>query len=290
MTDSSAVAWAERLDTPVAEVHSERGTQARLMLGDGREVFAKFAAPGPLGTQCQAAEIAGLRWLSEAGRVQVADVAAVGRSAMATAWIEPGAATREGAEEFGRALAALHGAGADTFGAPWPGCIGPLPQANDPAEDWVTFYGQQRLAPMGRAAADAGALSSDAVTALDRVIDALGELGGVPEGPCRIHGDLWSGNVVWDGGGTVWLIDPAAHGGHRESDLAMLGLFGVQHLERILGAYREEHPLEAGWRRRVGLHQLYPLLVHAVLFGSSYGRRVEEISADLLARRRTASP
>jgi fructosamine-3-kinase len=76
--------------------------------------------------------------------------------------------------------------------------------------------------------------------------------------------------------GTAWVIDPAAHGGHRETDLAMLALFGAPHLDRTLAAYHEHRPLAAGWRERVALHQLHPLLVHAVLFGGSYGRRAVE--------------
>ena len=90
------------------------------------------------------------------------------------------------------------------------------------------------------------------------------------EPPARLHGDLWSGNVLWTADEAV-LIDPAAHGGHREADLAMLALFGAPHLERVLAAYDEAAPLADGWRERVPLHQVHPLLLHAVLFGGSYG-------------------
>ena len=89
------------------------------------------------------------------------------------------------------------------------------------------------------------------------------------EPPARLHGDLWSGNVLWTAHEAV-LIDPAAHGGHREADLAMLALFGAPHLERVLAAYDEAAPLADGWRDRVLLHQVHPLLLHAVLFGGSY--------------------
>jgi len=68
----------------------------------------------------------------------------------------------------------------------------------------------------------------------------------------------------------AWLIDPAAHGGHRETDLAMLALFGCPHLDMVRAAYDEAAPLASGWRARVPLHQLFPLLVHVVLFGRSY--------------------
>ena len=275
--------WSALLGATVTEVGWERRDQARLILEGGVEVFAK-AARGPYATRCQAAEVAGLRWLREPGVVQVAEVVVDGPGAMATRWIDAGHGDIDGAEEFGRNLARLHQVNATSFGAPWPGCIGPLPQSNRSAPDWVTFYGQERLLPACRAAADAGALDRSTQQAVAEVVDALEELAGPPEPPSRIHGDLWSGNVVWHEDGSAWMVDPAAHGGHRESDLAMLALFGVRFLERILGAYREEAPLGAGWRRRVGLHQLHPLLVHAVLFGSSYGRRVADITAELLGR------
>jgi fructosamine-3-kinase len=110
----------------------------------------------------------------------------------------------------------------------------------------------------------------------------IGDLAGPAEPPSRIHGDCWSGNVLWSGG-RGWLIDPAAHGGHRETDLAMLALFGAPFLDRILAAYQEVAPLAAGWRARVPLHQLHPLLVHACLFGAGYAGPVAEAARAALA-------
>ena len=98
----------------------------------------------------------------------------------------------------------------------------------------------------------------------------------VPDEPiARLHGDLWSGNVLWSPG-RAWLVDPAAHGGHRETDLAMLSLFGLPLLDRVLAAYDAAWPLATGWRDRLGVHQLWPLLVHAALFGGDYGPRAGE--------------
>ncbi len=102
-----------------------------------------------------------------------------------------------------------------------------------------------------------------------RIVD----LAGPDEPPARLHGDLWSGNVVFARDGPVHVIDPAAHGGHRETDLAMLALFGLPQLQRVVEAYQEVTPLADGWAERVALHQLFPLLVHTALFGSSYGER-----------------
>jgi fructosamine-3-kinase len=122
-------------------------------------------------------------------------------------------------------------------------------------------------------ARERGALDADGVAAVERVADRLGELAGPSEPPSRLHGDLWRGNVLADTAGRPWLIDPAAYGGHREVDLAMLTLFGSPH-PAVLDAYQEAHPCAAGWEERVELYQLLPLLVHAVLFGGSYGAAV----------------
>ena len=93
------------------------------------------------------------------------------------------------------------------------------------------------------------------------------------DGPVRLHGDLWSGNLLWTPDGVV-LIDPAAHGGHRETDLAILALFGCPHLHAVIDGYRSVHPLREGWPDRTPLHQLYPLLAHVVLFGGGYARQI----------------
>ncbi|MGH3670040.1 MAG: fructosamine kinase family protein, partial [Pseudonocardiaceae bacterium] len=122
-------------------------------------------------------------------------------------------------------------------------------------------------------AADRGALDNAGAAAVYRVCDQISELAGPVEPPARLHGDLWSGNVHAGADGQAWLLDPAAHGGHRETDLAMLTLFGCPHLERLLAGYSARSPLAPGWQQRVPLHQLFPLLVHAVLFGGGYGAR-----------------
>jgi len=102
------------------------------------------------------------------------------------------------------------------------------------------------------------------------------------EPPARIHGDLWNGNVLWTAAGVV-IIDPAAHGGHRETDLAMLALFGAPYLDDIVAGYERERPLRAGWRDRVPLHQLHPLAVHAAGHGPAYGRALGEAARAVLA-------
>ncbi|MFL6122896.1 fructosamine kinase family protein [Actinophytocola sp.] len=176
------------------------------------------------------------------------------------------------AEEFGRGLAALHRAGADAFGVAPPGgpvdaWIGLAPMRNATGARWPEWYAEYRVLPYLRTAVDQGVLRDPGP--IETVCARIGELAGPAEPPARLHGDLWSGNVLW--ADRVWLIDPAAHGGHRETDLAMLHLFGCPHLDRIVAAYDESDPLADGWRERVPLHQLFPLLVHTVLFGGGYG-------------------
>jgi fructosamine-3-kinase len=247
--------------------------QLTATLADGRAVFAK-AAPGPAraGTEqaaAFAAEADGLRWLAQARAVPVPRVLGVAEDLLVIELLPPGRPTAEAAAGFGAGLARLHAAGAGAFGAPWPGFIASLPLDNTPGQEWGEWYAKQRLVPYLRTASDRGALSGADISLVEAVAARAAELAGPAEPPSRIHGDLWSGNVLWSGG-RGWLIDPAAHGGHRETDLAMLALFGAPHLDVILRAYREAAPLADGWRDRVPLHQLHPLLVHACLYGASY--------------------
>jgi fructosamine-3-kinase len=241
----------------------------RVSLLAGGNVFVK--ATGGQDPGFLASEASGLRWLREAEGVLVPEVLGASDSLLVTTWITPGRATREGAEDFGRQLATLHARGAHSYGAGWPGYIGALPLDNTDEEEWPGFYARRRVLPYLRAAADRGAVDADAVKAIERVCARIEELAGPPELPARIHGDLWAGNIHWDTRGRAWLIDPAAHGGHRETDLAMMALFEPPYLDTILAAYDEVYPLDEDWRERVNLHQLHPLLVHAVLFGASYG-------------------
>jgi len=197
-------------------------------------------------------------------------------------WIEPVRPSTESADQFGRNLAATHRAGAESYGAAHDGYIGLAPLPNRPLDTWAEFYASRRVMPYVRAAVDRAALTPEDADSIEQAMRRIHDLAGPEEGPARIHGDLWSGNVVWGAENQVWLIDPAAHGGHRETDLAMLALFGIPHLQRVLDAYHEAWPLADGWKERVALHQLHPLLVHAVLFGGGYGTRAADAARSLL--------
>ncbi|SDZ38082.1 Fructosamine-3-kinase [Amycolatopsis xylanica] len=226
------------------------------------------------------AESAGLRWLSEHGDVAVPRVHGSDDEWLVTDFVVTGPPTFEAADAFGRGLAALHLRGADAFGAAPPGgpaeaTIGLAPLRNDPCDDWPTFYLRHGIEPYVKTCVDQGLLTFQQANVFDLAGAALPELCGSAEQPARLHGDLWNGNLLWGMGGQVWLIDPAAHGGHRETDLAMLRLFGAPLLDHILGAYAEAAenagtPLQADWQGRTDVHQLFPLLVHAALFGGGY--------------------
>ncbi|MDG4763106.1 fructosamine kinase family protein [Solwaraspora sp. WMMD406] len=266
-------------------------TASRLTLDDGNSVFAKSwpeRAGRPVPDGFFTTEAAGLRWLgaaASAGGAPVPEVVVALPGLLALEWIEPGEPDPVAAERFGRALAHTHRAGAEHFGAYWPGFIGGLPQDNTvvTGQPWSAWFAQRRLAPYLRMSADDGALSAAEVALVEQVIDTIDGYGG-EEPPARIHGDLWPGNLLWAADGRCRLVDPAAHGGHRETDLAQLALFGgAPYLDRILAAYQEEWPLADGWAARLPVHQLHLLLVHTALFGATYRSAVAGAARRALA-------
>ncbi|GEA82952.1 fructosamine kinase family protein [Cellulomonas gelida] len=235
-----------------------------------------------------ACEAAGLEWLRAAAGTPVVRVLDVAEDHLDLERLVAVPPSRDAAAAFGRLLARTHAAGAPAFGSPPAGWDGdgwfgpldaPLTMPAGRHERWGEFLAVRRLRPL--AALLLGIAPTSVLDRLARVADRA-EQGAWDddEPPARLHGDLWAGNVVWTRVGAT-LIDPAAHGGHRETDLAMLALFGLPHLDEVLAAYDDERPLREGWRRRVALHQLYPVGVHAVLFGGHYVAQLGRLLASL---------
>lgn len=222
-------------------------------------------------------EAAGLRWLNVTGGAPVAEVLDVDANSITTTAVVSVAPTTEAASRFGQQLAITHNAGASAFGigpAGWAGdgFIGDAPLSLRPHSAWGEFYAQERVLLYAHTAARHGSLTTAGLATIEALAERLtaGEFDD-PAPPARIHGDLWTGNVVFTGDSAA-LIDPAAHGGHRITDLAMLALFGLPHLKEVLAGYADaSDQLPAHWPELIKLHQLHPLLVHAVLFGGGYG-------------------
>ncbi|MDO5723900.1 MAG: fructosamine kinase family protein [Flaviflexus sp.] len=240
-------------------------------------------------------EAAGLRDLADQG-APVAELLWVKETSLATAHITSARPSAEHARQFGRDLAALHRHGSDrVFGQAPPtydlatykvGAMGgermPLVAAGAPARPWGEFYAEDRLLPYLEPSLDHGAFGVEGA----RVIEALAErlrdgVFDTDDEPSILHGDLWSGNVMWSPDGAI-LIDPQCHTGHRESDLAQLTVFGIPYHEEILAGYREVFPLSPGWRQRDPLHQLHMLIVHCALFGAGYGPQTIRIARSYL--------
>lgn len=281
LEDAVAAAVGESVRSLTSAGGGDINRAARAELADGTSVFVKHRPGAPAGTY--AVEADGLSWLAKAGALRIPRVRGVRDDseprALVLEWIERGRRGPSHDEELGRGLAALHAAGADRFGYPIDNLIGSIPQPNERRPDWPRFYGEQRVLAMTATAIDNGRLPASFGARAGRLATRLPELLGPPEPPARLHGDLWSGNAIADSAGMPVLVDPAVYGGHREMDLAMMRLFGG-FSDRVFAAYEEAAPLAPGAPERVPLYQLYPLLVHVVLFGGGYVGSVDRALRD----------
>ncbi len=247
------------------------------------DTFTKQAADAPEGFF--EVEAAGLRWLAAAGpgSAAVVHVRSVEPGRIILDNVPTSRPSKTAAAAFGAALARTHAAGAEAFGAGpdgWErdGFIGVQPMTLHQESAWGPFFAEQRLLPYARAAHDVGNLDRLGLRTIERICERIAQ-GTFDDDlpPARIHGDLWAGNILWSPRGVV-MIDPAAHGGHGLTDLAMLSLFGAPYLDIILDAYAETAGLAPGWRALIPLHQLHPLLVHAVTHSASYGTQAVRVA------------
>jgi len=217
-------------------------------------------------------EALGLELLQNAGELRIPGVEYAGTSNqyayLLLEYIDSARQVSDFMARFGISLAKLHDHTAGRFGLDHDNYMGSLAQSNIPADNWVEFFSGQRLLKQVSLAFDSGRIDRNAVADFDRFYARLDQLL-VPGKPSLLHGDLWGGNYMVSETGEACLIDPAAYFGHREVDLAMTTLFGGFSPDFYRG-YESHHKLEAGWRERLDIYNLYPLLVHLNLFGSSY--------------------
>jgi fructosamine-3-kinase len=249
-------------------------------LEGGERVFLKAHAALPALAMQREAE--GLEWLREADAVRVPRVRAFateGAAFLVLERVDTSGHARADEDAFGRELAALHRAGAPSFGLAADNFLAVLPQDNTAATDWAAFYRARRIEPLVRRARERGLVDAVLGRRIDALLARMESLVGPAEPPARLHGDLWGGNRVVDAAGRSWIVDPAVYGGHREMDLAMMRLFGGFG-SRAFAAYDEAFALAPGASERVALHQLYPVLAHVVMFGASYvGELRERVAA-----------
>lgn len=240
-----------------------------IVLSDERHIFVKtHANPPPFFFTTEAS---GLGWLHDTQTVPTPKVLWVSDNppCLALEWIPEGPRISAGEQEFGRRLAQLHQRPFACFGRPDHRTTGSLGVPNEPCEDWASFYSTQRIEPLLKLSEEHNALPTTTRQLIAKLVDQLHTFAPPTEAPCLVHGDLWAGNRIVDVHGVSWIIDPAAHGNHREFDLAMMRLFGGYDA-RCFDAYQEAYPLAAGWQQRVPLFQLAPLMVHAIKFGGHY--------------------
>ncbi len=198
-----------------------------------------------------------------------------GRAFLVLEYISPGEKRKGFYEEFARKLAAMHRVTQDRFGLEYDNYIGSLPQSNRFHADWNSFYIEERILPMLRMARDKGLLRKEDSQRFDRLFLHVNSI--FPqEAPALLHGDLWGGNHMAGPRGEAVIYDPAVHFGHREMELAFTSVF-FGYPSEFYDAYEAAWPLQAGFKKRAGFYQLWPLLVHLNLFGSSYLPPIQRI-------------
>lgn len=190
-------------------------------------------------------------------------------------YIEPKAGTADDFKTLATQLASMHKIHSQRFGFNHSNFIGSLAQSNSHCDNWTDFYLQERLLPQLELAVSKGLLNAGELPKNSRMRQEL-DIYFANCKPSLLHGDLWSGNFLFALDGTPYLIDPASYYGHHEVDIAMTRLFGGFHPE-FYRTYQELLAPTDQTEARIALYQLYYLLVHLNLFGSTYYHSVKRI-------------
>ncbi|MGF6928395.1 fructosamine-3-kinase [Chitinophaga sp. W2I13] len=198
-----------------------------------------------------------------------------GRAYLLQEFLTKGQAVADFWDDFAVSLAKQHHVTQPHYGYAGTNYVGSLKQYNTPYSSWPVFYAFNRLLPLIRMAYDQQLVDRQLVQQVERLCRRLPQIFPA-EAPALLHGDLWSGNFMVGSKGRASVFDPAVYYGHREIDLAMARLFGGFDT-RFYYAYQAAYPLQPGWQQRIGICQLYPLMVHFILFGGSYYNSMKEV-------------
>lgn len=221
-------------------------------------------------------EAKGLNLLSEAKTsLLIPTVILSGNDFLLLSVIEAGTKTSNSDREFGMKLAKLHQCSAPEFGLNHDNFIGKLSQSNTPHLDWADFFITERIEPQIKLGIDSSKFSSGVLQEIDKLHSVI-QNSFPKEDPALLHGDLWSGNYMYSKDGAVSIYDPAVYFGHREMDLSMTRLFGGFSADFYKG-YNSAFPLTDNFEQRISLFNLYPILVHANLFGGEYIQQAKRI-------------
>lgn len=261
--------------TRVKSIHGDDiNESAKIELESGDKLFVKWNNSAP--DSMFSAEAKGLALLNDAGtHLKIPDSKLQKNHFLVLEWIDEGGGKTNSAYDFGVELAKLHQNSSNSFGLDHDNFIGRLPQSNQQHSNWPDFYAIERIEPQVKMGVESGKLTRSVLRDVQKLYSKLGSIFPT-EKPALLHGDLWSGNYMFTKSGNASIYDPAVYYGHREMEIAMTRLFGGFSANFYEG-YNNEYPLEPGFEDRVNICNLYPILVHANLFGGSYSRQAENI-------------
>lgn len=234
------------------------------------------------------AEIHGLRVLSENSNFRIPRVMGVytggDNSGLLMEWIEKSQPDERSWEQFWRCLSDLHSIQGESFGLAENNFIGVIDQDNTPDPNWIEFWIERRVSPLMALAIEKGQLKDKDIPAILALFDAIRRNFGQHQfTPRLLHGDLWHGNLIFDENGYPTLVDPSVYYGWPEMELAFMDFFGG-FAKHGYENYTPDCAREFLGDNYYPVWQVYPLLVHTVIFGGTYSRRLMntvKISLDL---------